>query len=70
MIRQWDGLGVRRFGNPNFVDPVAREVGIDLCEVRQEFFHQFLVAFAEIGMIRFEVVANVEDVIPSEVLRL
>jgi len=38
--------------------------------VRQELIRQFVIAFVEIRVVGFEVVANIEDVLTAEVLRL
>jgi len=70
MVWQRDRLGIGCLGDPNFIYPIPIEVRIDLYQVRQELIRQFVIAFVEIRVVGFEVVANIEDVITAEVLRL
>ncbi len=70
MVWQRNGLSVSRFGDPDLVDPIPIEVRVDLLEVRQEFIRQFSIALVEVEVVSFEIVANIEDMISAEVLRL
>ena len=70
MIHQWDRLGIAGFADPHLLDPIGVEFGVDLFQVRQKFCQQFVLSFVKIGVVLFQIVANVNDMIAAKIFRL
>ncbi len=69
MVHQGHWLGVFRARQPGVVDPLRRKSRVKALQLGDEILLQGFFCQLEIGMVCWQVVADIDDVVAAEIIR-
>jgi len=62
------GLGIIRFEGPDLAHPIPLKFRVDPRKTLREFIHQLIRAQVEILVSRLEIIACIDDMLPTKML--